>query len=250
MDGFDTEHNPDLQYVSAFLATLGTGILPDGTRANTPAIDPDDLEDVWNAQILDTSITSTGTSRGIRTPNDFFMDQFGSQGNRAPLLLLQRSLNQIKGRVFGDGVDIEDEDHFTDNLEAVARSGQQEDYLLANIRETIAVFRYINHPNALPRIQANRRRLREVTAIIEREVPVLAGMHDLHIEFDNAWYRERSANARTWVADRLVQIIATYSNLEQAGTSPANAREVRAAVDSLFDDLPYMEPPPEDPNDV
>lgn len=111
------------------------------------------------------------------------------------------------------------------------------------------MFRYINHPNARPRIQANRRRLREATFIIEREVPELAGINDLHIEFDNNWYRERSRAARQWVADRLIQITATYNNLELAGTSPANTRVIRAGVESLFDDLQYMEPPPEDPND-
>lgn len=111
------------------------------------------------------------------------------------------------------------------------------------------MFRYINHPDARPRIQANRLRLREVTAVIEREVPALAGLHDLHIEFDNAWYRERTAWARRWVSDRLLDISARYNALDQAGRSPSNAQQVRAGVDSLFDDLEYMEPPPEDPND-
>lgn len=111
------------------------------------------------------------------------------------------------------------------------------------------MFRYINHPDARPRIQANRRRLREVTEIIEREVPALAGIHDLHIEFDNACYQARSQRARQWVADRLLEITATYTILDTRGWIPENARQVRAGVDSLFKDLKYMEPPPEDPND-
>lgn len=111
------------------------------------------------------------------------------------------------------------------------------------------MFRYINHPDARPRIQANRRRLREVTDIIEQEVPALAGIHGLQMEFDNAWYRARTQSARQWVADRLIEIAAVYSIREGLGFSPANIRQVRAGVESLFDDLRYMEPPPEDPND-
>lgn len=111
------------------------------------------------------------------------------------------------------------------------------------------MFRYINHPDARPRIQANRRRLREVTEIIEQEVPALRGIHDLQIEFDNAWYRGRTERVRQWVANRLIEITAAYTVADGQGVSPRNAQRVRAGVESLFDDLKYMEPPPEDPND-
>ena len=110
------------------------------------------------------------------------------------------------------------------------------------------MFRYINHPQARPRIQANRRRLREVTEFIEREVPQLAGLNALHIEFDNAWYRAASNRAREWVAGRLFEITATYQIREFRGLAPANSRQVKAGVKSLFDDLRYLEPPPEEPN--
>ena len=84
--------------------------------------------------------------------------------------------------------------------------------------------------------------------IIEREVPTLANIHRLHIEFDNNWYRSRTIAARRWVADWLFEITMRYNMLELVGLSPANSQRVRAGVDSLFRDLQYMEPPPQDPN--
>lgn len=63
------------------------------------------------------------------------MDQFGSHGNRAPLLLLQRSLNQIKGRVFGDAVNPEERRGFEIRLERVARTSQGEAGLFQSLRE-------------------------------------------------------------------------------------------------------------------
>lgn len=107
----------------------------------------------------------------------------------------------------------------------------------------------MNHRAARPRIQANRLQLRAVAAIIEREVPELGGLRALLIEFDYRWYRTRTLRAREWVRDRLNDITARYDALERAGRSPANIRQVRAGVASLRNDLRYMQPPPENPND-
>ena len=117
------------------LTTLGTGILPDGTRATTPAVDGAELNTNWDARILDRSLTSTGSSRGIETPNDFFMDQFGSQGNRSPFLLLQRSLNNIKGRIFGDNIELQDRSVLQSRLDAAIRYGTGEDALFEGLRQ-------------------------------------------------------------------------------------------------------------------
>lgn len=124
-----------LQYVQALLMALGTGALPDGTRASTTPINAQDLEDHWNAQVLDSALTGTGASRGIQTPNDFFMDQFGSHGNRSPFLTLQRSLNQVKGRIFGNEVRPQAQDVFDRHLDRAANSGRGEASLFQRLRE-------------------------------------------------------------------------------------------------------------------
>lgn len=117
------------------LGTLGTGVLPDGTRTRATPIDAQNLEDYWNARVLDSSLTGTGASRGIETPNDFLMDQFGSHGNRSPFLTLQRSLNNIKGRIFGDNVNPQAPRIFERHLNRAANSGQGEDALFQSLRE-------------------------------------------------------------------------------------------------------------------
>lgn len=191
-------------------------------------------------------MTRTGTSRGIRTPNDYFMDQFGSQGNRAPLLLAERNMNQMKGRIFG-GDDPQALGEFNRHLQNTVARGTGEDDLFEPLRVAISVFRYINDDEALPRVQANRRAIRAATRNIANTVPDLSRLHDLLQEFDYNWYRTRTRTARLWVAQRLIDISAAYSRADSGGYTPANRAAVEAAVNSLFDDLEYMEPPPEDP---
>ncbi|WXC52158.1 hypothetical protein QX201_011817 [Fusarium graminearum] len=92
----DTDHNPDLQYATALLETAMTGILPNGTHMVTQAIDYKDIYDYWSKDVLP-KLPSAGSSRVVKSPNDYFMDRWGSKGNRSPFLLLDRNLNQVKG---------------------------------------------------------------------------------------------------------------------------------------------------------
>ncbi|CAI0645099.1 unnamed protein product [Colletotrichum noveboracense] len=88
-----------LQFMADFLHTLGTGELPDLSRTVNGFIDPNDIEYWWDAPFPFRTFPTQGTSRCINSINDF-MDFFGSQGNRKPLLLCERRLNQMKGRIF------------------------------------------------------------------------------------------------------------------------------------------------------
>jgi chitinase len=49
---FDTEHNPDGQYVRDFVRTSATGILPNGSETTLGAVDAQALQDNWNARVL------------------------------------------------------------------------------------------------------------------------------------------------------------------------------------------------------
>lgn len=73
-----------------------TGILPNGTHMVTEAIDYKDIYDYWSKDVLP-KLPSAGSSRVVKSPNDYFMDRWGSKGNRSPFLLLDRNLNQVKG---------------------------------------------------------------------------------------------------------------------------------------------------------
>ncbi|KAK6704883.1 hypothetical protein SNK05_008781 [Fusarium graminearum] len=96
----DTDHNPDLQYATALLETAMTGILPNGTHMVTQAIDYKDIYDYWSKDVLP-KLPSAGSSRVVKSPNDYFMDRWGSKGNRSPFLLLDPTIQGGNGH---DGI--------------------------------------------------------------------------------------------------------------------------------------------------
>ncbi|PCD40766.1 hypothetical protein FGRA07_02037 [Fusarium graminearum] len=158
----DTDHNPDLQYATALLETAMTGILPNGTHMVTEAIDYKDIYDYWSKDVLP-KLPSAGSSRVVKSPNDYFMDRWGSKGNRSPFLLLDRNLNQRQSKV---------------------ETAMMESWIPLN-GKTISVFRYLNR------------------AEISGAVPRLRRLHEIHQEFDYNWYRARTDNARKWVIEQL-----------------------------------------------
>lgn len=119
------------------------------------------------------------------------------------------------------------------------------------IRITTAVFRYIHHPDVLPVIQGNRRNLLEATQRISANVLTLGNAHALHEEFDPVWYAARTDRARDWVQDRLVQVIQAFSDFSAANDEihPAE-RRVFHQIGRLQDQIRYIEPVPQDPEDV
>ncbi|KAF4920199.1 hypothetical protein CGCVW01_v007110 [Colletotrichum viniferum] len=58
---YDTEHNPDLQFMADFLHTLGTGELPDLSRTVNGFIDPNDIEYWWDAPFPFGTFPTQGT---------------------------------------------------------------------------------------------------------------------------------------------------------------------------------------------
>ncbi|KAK1999296.1 hypothetical protein LX36DRAFT_669568 [Colletotrichum falcatum] len=95
------------------------------------------------------------------------------------------------------------------------------------LRMTIGVFRYINHPDALPTVQ-------------------LAPLRDavvIHREFDSNWYREGADRTRVSVKDRILDVREAFSRLEEDDESRPNAPVVGEILDDLDDQLDYMKPP-------
>lgn len=218
----------------------------DGTLLRTRPIDGNFFNTSWNAALSPDTFPRAGPgARDLRTPEAYFMDQFGSRTNRAPLQLCERSINQMKGRVFNRENDPQTRRTFNDNLE-LAISGGSEDLILQPIREVIMVFRYMHTPSALRRIQRNRIALREATRRISLAVPDLSRLHDIHLEFDNNWYQTLTRQAYEWVQDRINQVIARYDAVERQGTPAANSRRVRTVLARYSADLQtYIKPPPD-----
>ncbi|OHX00510.1 alpha-glucanase [Colletotrichum incanum] len=99
--GYETEHNPDVQIVRDFLQTASSGILPnlEPTR-NNARIDAYDISRLWNSTSLGVVFPRVANSRCLASAEDYFMDQFGSTGNVAPLVATEMKLNAVKARIF------------------------------------------------------------------------------------------------------------------------------------------------------
>lgn len=285
--GYDTEHNPDAQYVRDFVRTLVTGILPNGSETTAGAVDSQFLENNWNEDVLPSNFPRAGSSRSLLTPNGYFFDRLGSQGNRFPMLLCQRTLNQMKGRIFnlrmssdngddGDDSDSDDDGSDSDDDDSESEEDQNssvgrrpnpmgirrfqrllrqtaqgnvgaQNQIFESIRMAIGVFRYINHPDARPTVQRNRRELRNAITLIA-QVPRLQPLSNavaIQREFDNSWYREAADRTRTWVAARILDIRLRFGELERNNQLPPNSVDVQDIVDALADQIHYIQPPPD-----
>ncbi|KAL2286175.1 hypothetical protein FJTKL_07010 [Diaporthe vaccinii] len=265
---WDTEHNPDAQYVRDFVRTLATGILPKSSTTTVAAIDGQVLNDNWNGRVLPSGIPRAGSSQRIRTPNGYLFDRIGSQGNRLPLLLCERNMNRMKGLIFnlrmlspnnggggsgdngqssvGERPNPMDNAQFTALLEqaGLGNLGAQNE-MFENLRMAIAVFRYINHPDAQPTVQRNRRELRTATTLIAQAVGPLRNAVAIQREFDSNWYREAADRTRAWVAERILEIRLHFGELDQNGELPPNAADVRDITDTLAEQIHYIQPPPD-----
>ncbi|KAK5993960.1 hypothetical protein PT974_07398 [Cladobotryum mycophilum] len=244
--GYDTEHNPDLQYARDLLETVTSGVLPDSGQTHTQSILISDIQAAWYQALPANTFPRAGPgARDLNVPNHYLMDQFGSRTNRSPLLLTHRPINLMKGRIFNSQATPQALRTFQDNLNIAINAGTGEDALLQPIREVISVFRYINDPSVLLRIQSNRRALRTATQHISAAVPALRRLHDIHLEFDNNWYHSATQEARDWVLARMDEIQIRYHLAEQRGATIANSNRVQAALRSFWNDLEHVTPPPD-----
>lgn len=265
---FDTEHNPDGQYIRDFFNTMATGMLPNGSLTTVGRMDPQALVDNWNARVLPSSLPRAGSSRPILTPNGYLFDRLGSHGNRRPMVLCDKTVNRMKGIIFnlkmpkdnadGNSESTNDDDargrrpepmnrlDFTVRLGAAGLGNlDSQNAIFDTIRTVIAVFNYINHPDAQPIVQYNRRELRTAITLIGEAVPALRNAAAIHREFDRNWHREGADRARGWVVDRILDMRLHFGELEQNGQLPPNAEEVRSIINELDEQIDYTKPPPD-----
>lgn len=116
--------------------------------------------------------------------------------------------------------------------------------------QIFAIFNYINSDEMLPTIQAQRRNLLAASSSISSEVTQLSRLNAVHREFDYDWYQTRSNAARDWVADRIIDIVARYTqyNSDNNGDSAPQERRVYSMLNRYYDRLDEIKPPPEDPD--
>lgn len=155
----------------------------------------------------------------------------------------------MKGRIFdlqlptGRPVDPVALSRFRDLLEDSIDDLGARNELFELLRQVIGVFNYINHPEALNIITQNRDDLQEAADEIARRVPALANVGDIFREFFPAWYREAADLARTWLTDRLNDMVRRYNQAEQAGQPIADVNALEEAVQKFFDALDQVKSP-------
>lgn len=230
-----------------FLWTLGTSTLPNGSPITVPGVAPADVQNYWNTAGLLTG--APGARRCTSSPSQYFADQFGSHSRRNPMLLCERNLNQMKGRVFdlqlprGRPTNPIDLDRFNALANDALWSNQAQNELFDLLRQVIGVFNYINHPQALPILQANRNRLQTAAVEIAGRVRALENLGLVFEEFFPAWYQETATRTRVWLANRLEELGNRFDQAEQAGQNPLNAAYVRQTLLTFFDALSQIRSP-------
>ncbi|KAI1273788.1 hypothetical protein F5Y07DRAFT_402064 [Xylaria sp. FL0933] len=251
LNGYDTEHNPDLQMLQDFSYTMATSILPGGGSSRYSAIPGPDMVNYWNQPVLPQGLPRTGTSRYIDQPVQYMFDQIGSYGNRAGLILCQKDFNGVKGRVFNlntqDGVNEGQAPYelgrFRQMVDQSLTSTAAQNEMIEALRQVIGVFRYINNNQVRPILGGNIRNMVAAADEIAATVPHLANIGVMFREFYPVWYQEAARTARAWVADRINDIIARYTQAMVNGMAPPNAAIVQMLVNQLFDDLSYIVSP-------
>jgi hypothetical protein len=239
--GFDTEHNPDLQFAREFLRTLGTGVLPDGTSTTgNRRIDPTVLEGIWNSRSIPPGVLpNAGSSRYVDSPNEYFMDRFGSQGNRAPMVLCEKRLNELKGRIFNlrpvNPPDFWSQANFDQLLDQSLYDSRSRDDIFRMINMVVGVFRYMNDANIRPLIQNNLNELSLAIGRLEGLFPQdLAGAGAIFRDFYPNWYRMATSDARAWLTARLEQMSDFYTEHRRIAADPL---EVARFIDRILSEI-------------
>ncbi|KAI0811427.1 hypothetical protein GGR55DRAFT_101306 [Xylaria sp. FL0064] len=243
---------PQLQMLQDFSYTMATSILPGGGSSRYSAIPGPDMMNYWNQPVLPQGLPRTGTSRYIDQPVQYMFDQIGSYGNRAGMILCQRDFNEVKGRVFNlntqKGVNRGQAPwnvaRFQEVVDRSLTNTTAQNEMIEALRQVIGVFRYINNNEARPILGGNIRNMEVAADQIAATVPPhLANIGVMFHEFYPAWYQEAARTARAWVADRINDIIARYTQAMVNGMAPPNAALVQMLVNQLFEDLSYIVSP-------
>ncbi|KAI1350842.1 hypothetical protein F5Y01DRAFT_315312 [Xylaria sp. FL0043] len=207
-----------------------------------------------NIEVIDSrTLTRQQLLDGYDTEHnpDYMFDQIGSYGNRAGMILCQRDFNEVNGRVFNlntqRGVNRGQAPwnvaRFQEEVDRSLTNTTAQNEMIEALRQVIGVFRYINNNEVRPILGGNIRNMENAADQIVATVPHLASIGVMFREFYPAWYQEAARNARAWVADRINDIIARYTQAMVNGMAPPNAAIVQMLVNQLFEDLSYIVSP-------
>jgi hypothetical protein len=218
-----------------FLYTAATRNLPDGAVSTYAAVDASSLVSTWHRNGFMNG--APGASSCVSTPGQYFSEQFGSHTNREALVLCNKHLNSMKGRLFdiklptNSPTDPISDANMRDWIAQAPWNAQARDYLFEALGEIIAVFNYINHPQALPIIQRNINHLQAAADEIASRSAGLSNLGNHLRVFVPNYYRYVAQRARTFVERRLNETeIALDNAISPLQARPPNEQYIRARL--------------------
>ncbi|KAK4149896.1 glycosyl hydrolase family 71-domain-containing protein [Chaetomidium leptoderma] len=219
----DTEHVIDLQVIPQFAQTCVTGILPGGAISKFATIPAAWFNDVFMKDgMLPAGLPRVSpTSPEIRNAMKLIFEACGSDSNILRLLLADREMNQIKGKlvrflnpmapkIFQKAL----KDGAAGNREAAMTA-------ISAIKGTFSVFSYLQHPEVSAAFHATADSIRAQFAIIASNTQGAAFLAERWDEYFLALLRAIVSHGHNWTAERLLQAARHYSQYggTQIGTT-------------------------------
>ncbi|GIZ44487.1 hypothetical protein CKM354_000768400 [Cercospora kikuchii] len=172
------EHPIEFQLLHRFGDALEDGTLPGGSRVHPlplPYLGGEFLEESLPAEV---SSLNGGLIRS-RIPARRIAEALGSNFNFRPFILTEGSLNELKGRLFGQKALFSDEvmiplrhDAFDGNIDDVSK-------YFSTLSSILAVYDYSNHPRISSRMRLVRQLVERETRLIESYQPGALGLTDV-----------------------------------------------------------------------
>ncbi|GKZ21587.1 hypothetical protein AbraCBS73388_007488 [Aspergillus brasiliensis] len=244
----EAEHPIDRQLAVYFLDSTVTGVLPSGDQSSLPTIDPELLRQVWLAdnEALGNE-ARIGGPNGIQpnTPNDRFMEAFGSDTYPYPFIGVGRDINGAKGRIMKGSVPCALTRIDTMATTAVESDSQDDvDTLLQSIRVAFAVFDYLNDPEVSIRFNAVRQQIYLQATYIERDagIPNFAAWWDQWLTNYLATTQER---IRSWARDAIDRAAAPFVQAHNEEVDLFTYAQVIGALEAMLEEVDNIRFPPD-----
>ncbi|MCJ1245495.1 hypothetical protein MMC30_002699 [Trapelia coarctata] len=242
----ETEHPMDLVVIARFIETANSGRLQSGGNTITPRIADGFWLNTWiREQDSLNNLPNIGDGISPNVPNDRVFQGMGSNENRRDLLLTDRRINAVKGRIFVRNAPTA-LNVFQGVVQTAARFGRPEDIerMLEHIRDAMVVFDYLRDPDVTLRFNRVRGEVRNQLTLIESRVPGAQGLSSLWDEFSSDYFQLIANEARNWATDaiRIARQAFEY-NGGGTGIPPLDAARVIAALIELERRIPDMELP-------
>ncbi|KAK4186062.1 hypothetical protein QBC35DRAFT_453660 [Podospora australis] len=237
----EIDHVNELQYLTHMLMAFMTGTLYSGNRTtetgrlSVAAYRKYWLEDTDNLPRGKIIRPTPFTQRYFGNMNLLFGEVMGSLTTRDSFMGLESSMNRIKGALFAKNAPMSD-DNFRRALSAAILRGDGEEQFLTPMRRVFQVFSYLFNAPVAQTLDRTRGRLEALVTSLSTQVPELAPLAAIWEDFDRDYFEEVAQWARTWLIQRMNEILAAITPIRNTVQARAIADELRrmtAALDRI-----------------